>query len=109
MIHKQVQMQLEYLKRLIDEEKENERRCKEWKIPYTPSNRKWKNIEDYENYKAEVEKNGDKNLLVMVRMDGNKDGIRMYGNQPFARRYAGECYLIHRTENGSEILIKENN
>lgn len=63
-MHEQVQMQLDYLKRLVDEEKENERRCKEWKIPYIPSNRKWENIQNYENYKEEIEKNGDKICLL---------------------------------------------
>lgn len=107
MIHKQVQMQLDYLKVWVDAEKEDEKRCKEWGIPYTPSRRKWGNIRNYEEYKREIEQNGDKNLLVMVRMSG-KNGINMYGVYPFARRYVGKCYLVHYSKHGGEILCKEN-
>ena len=63
-------------------------------------------IELYEAYKKEVEKNGDKNLLVMVKMWG-EDGINMYGTYPFARRYVREEYLVRRTQYGTEILCKE--
>ena len=106
MIHEQVQKQLKYLKMLVDGEIENERRCKEWGIKYTPSRRKWKDIELYEDYKNEIEKNGDKNLLLTVKMNG-VDAINMYGIYPFARRYVHEPYLIHRTEHGTEILFRE--
>ena len=106
MIHEQVQKQLAYLKMLIDGEIENERMCRELGIKYTPSRRKWEDIELYEDYKREVEKNGDKNLLVMVRMNG-EDGINMYGVYPFARRYVNKSYLVHRTQYGTEILFRE--
>lgn len=110
MIHEQVQKQLEYLKMWVDAEVEDEKRCKELGIRYTPSRRKWENIEEYENYKREIEKNGDKNLLVMVKMNG-EDGINMYGTYPFARRYVyphyGEYFLVHRHQYGGEILVKE--
>ena len=103
MIHEQVRKQLEHLKYWVDAEIENERRCKAWNIPYTPSRRKWEDISLYEDYKKEVEKNGDKNLLVMVKMNGD----HMYGVYPFARRYAYEPYLVHRTAHGTEILLRE--
>jgi hypothetical protein len=106
MIHEQVKRQLAYLKYWVDAEIKNEEDCKNWGIRYTPSNTKWKDIERYEAYKKEVEKNGDKNLLVMVKMRG-EDGINMYGTYPFARRYVNEEYLIHRTEYGSEVLCRE--
>lgn len=105
-IHEQVKMQLEYLKYWVDAEIEEEKRCKELGITYTPSRRKWTNIDNYELYKAEAEKNGDKNLLVMVKMSG-ENGINMYGVYPFARRYKNEGYLVHRTKDGGEILLNE--
>ena len=109
-IHEQVRLQLEHLKSWVDGEKQHEEDCKRWGIPYTPSRTKWSAIDNYELYKAEVEKNGDKNLLVMVRMNG-EDGINMYGVYPFARRYTyesyGDFYLVHRTKYGTEILAKE--
>ena len=105
-IHKQVEMQLEYLKYWVEMERKNEEDCKRWGIPYTPSRRKWTNKDNYELYKEEVEKNGDKNLLLMVRLNG-EDGIGMYGVYPFARRYKNEKCLIHRTEYGAEILLNE--
>ena len=105
-VHEQVQRQLAYLKSWVDAENKHEEDCKKWGIRYTPSNRKWTNIELYEAYKKEVEKNGDKNLLVMVKMCG-EDGINMYGVYPFARRYVHEEYLVYRTEHGSEILCRE--
>ena len=105
-IHEQVKKQLEHLKYWTDAEKKQEEDCKKWGIPYTPSRRKWINIDNYELYKAEVEKNGDKNLLVMVKMNG-ENGINMYGVYPFARRYKNEEYLVHRTKYGTEILAKE--
>lgn len=105
-IHEQVQKQLAYLKMWVDADIEAERRCKQWGIPYTPSRRKWEDISLYEDYKREIEKNGDKNLLVMVRMNG-EDGINMYGTYPFARRYVHQDYLVHRTQHGTEIFIRE--
>ena len=105
-IHEQVYMQLEHLKYWVDAEINEERRCKEWGIRYTPSRRKWENISQYEEYKREVEKNGDKNLLVWVNMNG-EDGINIYGVRPFARRYVGKEYLVHRNGFGGEILLRE--
>lgn len=103
MVHEQVQKQLEYLKYWVDAEVKQEKMCNEWGIQYTPSRRKWEDISLYEDYKREVEQNGDKNLLVMVKMWG--DG--MYGTYPFARRYVYEPYLVHRTKHGAEILLRE--
>ena len=105
-VHEQVARQLAHLKSCVDAEIESEKRCKEWNIPYTPSRRKWEDISLYEEYKREVEKNGDKNLLVMVKMNG-EDGIRIYGVRPFARRYVHEEYLVHRDSYGGEILLRE--
>lgn len=105
MVHEQVQKQLDYLKKWVDIEKESEERCKKWGIPYTPSRTKWQNIENYERYKKEIEKNGDKNLLVMVTMKGENE-INMYGTYPFARRYVGEDYLVYKDKHGGEILTK---
>ena len=105
-MHEQVQKQLEHLRRWVDAEVESEANCKKWGIPYTPSRRKWEDIKLYEEYKREVEKNGDKNLLVMVKMHG-EDGINMYGTYPFARRYVHQDFLVHRPQPGTEILIRE--
>ena len=107
-LHKQVAKQLDYWKSCVDAEVETEKRCKEWNIPYEPSRRKWEDISLYEKYKREVEKNGDKILLVMVKMRGD-NGINMYGVYPFARRYDGEEYLIYRDSSGGEVLVKESN
>ena len=106
MIHEQVQKQLEHLKYWVDAENRHEQQCKEWGVRYTPSRRKYENIWLYEEYKNEIELNGDKNLLVMVKMNG-EDGINMYGTYPFARRYVHKEYLIHRNDYGGEILLKE--
>lgn len=103
MIHEQVRKQLDYLKYCVDAEVKHEEDCKKWGIRYTPSRRKWEDISLYEDYKREVEKNGDKNLLVMVKMWG--DG--MYGTYPFARRYVYEPYLVYRNEYGGEVLLRE--
>lgn len=106
MIHEQVQMQLDYLKLWVDDEEKNRKQCEEWNIPYVPSNRKWKNERQYRMYAKEIEENGDKNLLVMVRLKGD-GGINMYGIYPFARRYADDWeLLVHRTEAGAEILFR---
>ena len=105
-VHEQVKKQLAYLKYWVDAEVKQEEDCKKWGIRYTPSRRKWENISLYEEYKREVEKNGDKNLLVMVKMCGD-DGINMYGIYPFARRYVHEEYLVHRNEYGGEVLLRE--
>jgi hypothetical protein len=107
-IHEQVRKQLQYLKCLVDGEVEMEQRCKEWGIRYTPSRRKWEDIDNYERYKREVETNGDKNLLAMVDMRNEHD-INMYGIYPFARRYVHEEYLVHRTGHGTEIMLRESN
>ena len=102
-IHEQVKKQLSYLKYWVDAEVIQEELCKTWGTRYTPSRRKWEDIELYKAYQKEIEENGDKNLLVMVKMCG--DG--MYGTYPFARRYINEPYLVHRTVHGTEILIRE--
>ena len=99
MIHEQVLKQLEYLKSLVDNEIENEKNCKEWGISYIPSNRKYENIRLYNEYKTEIEKYGDKRLLIKARMNGN-----IYC---FARRYIYESYLVYRCKNGAEIFVKE--
>lgn len=104
MIHEQIKKQLDYLKSWVDGEKENETRCKEWGIPYTPSRTKWQEIENYERYKKEVESNGDKNLLVLVNMGGE---FNMWGVYPFARRYVNEDYLVYRNKHGGEILLRK--
>lgn len=101
-IHEQVRKQLAYLKSLVDEENKRKERCLEWDIPYVPSRRKYEDICLYNEYKKEIECNGDKNLLVMARLNDT-----MYGVYPFARRYAGECYFVHRCENGGKILCTE--
>ena len=104
-VHEQVQKQLDYLKIWVDAEKNDEERAKQLGIPYTPSRRKWVNIEQYESYKKEVEKNGDKNLLVWVDMRGEK-GIPLFGITPFARRYTNDYeLLVHRTGT-AEILVR---
>ena len=110
MIHEQVQQQLEYLKYWVDAEIKNEKQCKEWNIPYTPSRRKWIDIDNYNEYKKEVENNGNKNLIVMVKI--NKKTSLSYGKiLPFAKREAhmsyGTYFLIHRIKNGAELLITE--
>lgn len=107
-VHEQVELQLKHLKYWVDAEVKSEERCRKWNIPYTPSRRKWEDIELYNEYKREVEKNGDKNLLVMVKMNG-EDGVNIYGVRPFARRYVHQDYLVHRTVHGGEILCREDN
>jgi hypothetical protein len=112
MIHEQVQEQLEYLKYWVDSEIENERRCKKLNIPYTPSNRKWLDIQLYNEYKAEIEKNGDKNLLVMIKLDGKqKKHTNMRGIYPFAKREVsmsyGTYFLVHRTEHAEVLFTME--
>lgn len=102
-IHEQVEKQLQYLKAWVDSEVKHKEDCKKWGIRYTPSRRKWEDIDLYQDYKAEIEKNGDKNLLVMVKMWG--DG--MYGTYPFARRYVYQPYLVYRNEYGGEVLVRE--
>ena len=105
-IHEQVKKQLEYLKYLVDSEIKNEEDCKEWGIPYTPSRRKYENISLYNEYKKEIERNGDKNLLVIVELNGNGNST-LYGVYPFAKRYVCEDYLVHRFEHGGELLFRE--
>lgn len=101
-IHEQVRRQLDYLKSLVDEENKIEKRCLELGIPYIPSRRKYENIYLYNEYKKEIECNGDKNLLVIARLNDVT-----YGKYPFARRYVGECYFVYRCENGGKILCTE--
>ena len=106
MIHEQVEKQLDYLKSCVDGEEKRKQECKEWNLPYIPSTRKWENERQYKEYLNEIEKNGDKNLIVMVRMKGN-DGINMFGVFPFVRRYADDLeHLVYRTKHGTEILYK---
>ena len=76
-IHEQVKMQLEALRYWVDAEEKNKERCKKWNIPYIPSNRAWINIDNYNLYKEEINKNGDKNLIVMVKMNGERELICM--------------------------------
>lgn len=105
-VHEQVQKQLEYLKLLVDGEKEREKRHKEMNIPYEPSRTKWVDIDNYENYKKEIEKNGDERLLLMVKLKGDGN-TNLYGVYPFARRYVYEDYLVHRFKHGGEFLMTE--
>lgn len=111
MINKQIQQQLDYLKYLVDMEVNEKKNSDKWNLPYTPSRRKWLDIENYNEYLKEIEKNGEKNLLVMVKL--NMDGCKLNGEiLPFARREAhmsyGTYFLIHRTKNGADILVMEN-
>ena len=76
-IHKQVLMQLAHLKYWVIAELENEERAKKLGIPYNSSNRKYDDIYEYKEYEKEIEKNGDKNLLVMVNM--NKENYQTKG------------------------------
>ena len=107
-IHEQVLMQLAYLKYWVIAEEESKERSKRIGVPYTPSRRRSTDIYEYNEYKKEIEKNGDKNLLVMVNM--NKENYRTKGITPFARRYVhisyGTYFLVHRTE-CAEILLRE--
>lgn len=109
-MHEQVQQQLDYLKYLVDMEIKDEETCKRLNIPYTPSRRKWIDIDNYNEYKKEVEINGDKNLIKMVKI--NKKTSLSYGKTlPFAKREVhmsyGTYFLIHRIKNGAELLIRE--
>lgn len=102
-MHEQVQKQLEYLKRLVDIDKEEEADSKRYHMPYIPSRLKGEHIYDYNRYKQEIAKNGDKNLLVMVKYKGKI--------LPFARQYADLTFdmyfLVHRREDNGEILLRE--
>lgn len=104
-VHEQVQKQLDYLKIWVDAEKNDEELSKKLGISHTPCRRKWIDIANYEAYKKEIEKNGDKNLLVMVDMNGER-GIQLFGIVPFARRYVDDYeLLVHRTGT-AEILFR---
>ena len=107
-IHRQVLLQLAYLKYWVVAEEENEKKCEKIHVPYTPSRRRGEDIYQYNDYVKEIEKNGDKNLLVMVNM--NKKNYRTKGITPFARREVhmsyGTYFLVHRTEY-AEILLRE--
>ena len=104
-VHEQVQKQLDYLKIWVDAEKHDEELSKKLGISHTPCRRKWIDIANYEAYKKEIEKNGDKNLLVMVDMD-SVDKVCITGVKPFARRYVNDYdLLVHRTGT-AEILVK---
>lgn len=105
MINEQVQMQLDYLKSLVDYEKQQEMNCKKWNIPYSPSHRKDENVFQYQAYKNEIEQNQDKNLLAFIKMNGEND-INIYGTLPFARRYVNDTQsFVHRLKNGPKILF----
>lgn len=111
MVHEQVQMQLAHLKSLVDAEAERQSWCKEWGVRYIPARTKLDNIEQYKNYMREIERHGDQNLLVWVRLKG-EGGLNLRGVYPFAKRYVepnrqGEYYLTHRTHHGSEILFRD--
>lgn len=109
-MHEQVQKQLDFLKSLVDGEEKRKEDCKKWNITYTPSRRKWVDIDNYNEYKREIEKNGDKNLLVMAKF--NMNDCTLCGKiLPFARREAhmsfGTYFLIHRTEDDCHLLMDE--
>lgn len=107
-IHEQVLNQLEHLKSLVDAEKRLEEKCSVWGIPYTPSNRKQEDIELYEDYKREIERNGDKNLLIVARLKGDYSyGLDRAITYAFARRYVYDDCLVHRFAGGGELLLRE--
>lgn len=103
-IHEQVLMQLAELKYWVLAEEASKKRCEEIEVPYVPSRRREENRYQYNEYKREIEENGDKNLLVMVKSHVAK------GVKPFARREVhmsyGTYFLIHRTDK-AEILVRE--
>lgn len=109
-MHEQVQQQLDYLKYLVDIEIKQEERCKKLGIRYTPSIRKWIDIDNYNEYKKEIERNGDKNLIVMVKING-KTSLSYGKILPFAKREVhmsyGTYFLVHRTKDGAELLMRE--
>ena len=107
-IHEQVLLQLAYLKYWVLSEEKHKERCNRIRVPYTPSRRKDEyEYNEYNEYKKELEKNGDKNLLVMVK---EKDGrIVPYAKREVYRSY-GTYFLIHRFKHSdgySEILCRE--
>ena len=42
----------------------------------------------------------------MVELNGD-DGLNVYGVYPFAKRYVGEDYLVHRLKYGGELLLRK--
>ena len=108
-IHPQVQLQLQYLKDWVDGEAREKQLCEKWDIPYSRSRTADENEYEYEMYRREIENNGDKNLLVYVKVKTD------YGHDivPYARRYITSDYkrglLVHRFDrsNASEPLVKD--
>lgn len=110
MIDEQVLKQLEYLKLLVDCEIKHEADCKKWEIPYEPSRRKRTDICEYEYYKKEIDKNGDKNLLVIGKLIGIGSGVHTTLDGKifhFARRYVGSNLLVHKLKNGADLFVSK--
>lgn len=106
-VHEQVKMQLNCLMSRVKYEEEEEMRCKKTNSQYIPSRRKWADQIEYEEYKNEIEKNGDKNLLVMIKLT-KEDGHYRTETLPFARRRVREDRYVHRKNNGmTQILISD--
>lgn len=116
MIHEKVQERLNYLKSLVDGQEEHRQNCKNWGLPWIPPMTYGLNICNYENYLKEIEKNGDKNLLVWVDVSEYKtsSGFRPYGYgiQPFVRATTNSDLLffdgctrgIYPTTDGIKVL-----
>lgn len=107
-VHRQVLLQLAYLRYLVFCEEERKENCKKWGVPYSPSRCAGEDRENYTSYKREVDLNGDKNLLVMVDM--KYTDLHATGVRPFARRKTrmsfGTSFLIHRSGQ-CDILLRE--
>lgn len=92
-IHPQVLMQLEYLRGNAESEHNK------------GSRREYENIYDYKEYQKEIDRNGDKNLLVMGKFQDPYQ-FRMFGVKPFARRYKDSELLVHRPGTGGDVLVR---
>lgn len=103
-IHPQVAKELEYYRRTAES-------------PYNKgSRREYENIDNYKEYQKEIDRNGDKNLLVYGRfsnpneyrrytVDEIKKNNKIVYAVPFARRYKDSDLLVHRPDSGGEILV----
>jgi hypothetical protein len=103
-IHPQVAKELEYYRRIAES-------------PYNKgSRREYENIDNYKEYQKEIDRNGDKNLLVYGRfsnpneyrrytVDEIKKNNKVVYAVPFARRYKDSDLLVHRPDSGGEILV----
>ena len=103
-IHPQVAKELEYYRRIADS-------------PYNKGcRREYENIDNYKEYQKEIDRNGDKNLLVYGRfsnpneyrgytVDKIKKNNKVVYAVPFARRYKDSDLLVHRPDSGGEILV----